>query len=171
MIKSKIIALSLALTLGTSLAVPSLTPRAHAAPAASRVAFLDAQRFLADMGLGYYAYDHYVLKRYNAGSFKPNAANRLFTLGKAGVALSFAYDRFRAAYRRTTSGHDQKLSKLAPSLNTLLYQTNVESRKLKAGAYSDADLQSYNKMINDFRQRSKGIGYDIIDIHVAIPGA
>ncbi len=179
MVKNKIVALSLLLSLATSLALPSLAPgaRANAAGApvtarsSSRAAFLDAQRFLGDMGLGYYAYDHYVLKRYNAGSFKPNAENRLFTLGKAGVALSFAYDRFRAAYRRTTSGHDQKLSKLAPSLNTLLYQTNVEARRLKAGSYSDADLRSYNKMINDFRQRSKGIGYDIIDIHVAIPGA
>jgi len=177
-IRMKWITLCAGAVLAVSMAAPSLAPRAraavHAAPVAapvgSHAAFLDAPRFLGDMGWGYYAYHHYVLKRYNAGSFKPDAPNRLFSLGKAGTALSFAYDRFNAAYHRTTSTGNQRLHALAPSLNALLRATNTESNKLKKGEYSDADLRSYNKMIDDFRQKAKGIG-DIVDIRISIPGA
>lgn len=167
---------SAALAVGMAVAMPAgqvraATPAAPvAAPPASRTAFLDVPRFLGDMGLGYYAYHHYVYKRYTAGSFKPDAPNRLFSLGKAGTALSFAYDRFRAAYHRTTNTGNAKLRALAPALNKLLYQTNVVARKLKKGEYSDADLRAYNKMIDDFRTKSKGVG-DIVDIRISIPGA
>jgi len=177
-IRLKRVTLCAAAVLAAGMAVPSRVPQAraavHAAPVAapvrSHTAFLDVPRFLGDMGLGYYAYHHYVLKRYNAGSFKPDAANRLFSLGKAGTALSFAYDRFNGAYRRTTNTGNQRLHALAPSLNALLRATNTESNKLKKGEYSDADLRNYNKMIDDFRQKARGIG-DIVDIRISIPGA
>jgi hypothetical protein len=177
--KIKIASLCLLAVLAVSGAMPSPISRAHAAsvtvpvdaPSGSRLALFDAQRFLADMGVGYYAYHHFVYKRYTAGSFKPNATNRLFSLGKAGTALAFAYDRFRRAYQRTTSGHDQQLTKLAPSLNALLRATNTEANKLKNGNYNDADFQSYNKMVESFQRQSKGVGYQIIDIRIGIPGA
>jgi hypothetical protein len=177
--KSKLIVLGLVAMLLTAIVAPSSAGRAGAAapvaPAAggvqSHTAIFDKTRFLLHMGLAYYAFHHFVYKRYKEGGFAKGAPHRLSNILKAAIAIWFTYHELKKAYQIANSSHSKLLHALVSPLNALIGRANDLHARLSKGQYSDADLASFTNAVNAFGSQSAQNGYSIKDIATAVPGA
>jgi hypothetical protein len=149
---------------------------APASPVAARpvshMANLDKTRFLLYMGLGFYAFYHFVYQRYLNGEFTSGKLTALAGVyAKAAIALAFAYNRFEAAYKIATTSDDKVLTFLAGPLNKLNAHFKQEHDQLQHGHFSANDMVTLNNETQSFYNLSHANGYTITQIPSMIPHA
>ena len=142
--KSKFIVLGLAAMLLAAVAAPAAGRAGAAAPVApaagsmqSHTAIFDKTRFLFHMGLAYYAFHHFVYKRYKEGGFARGAPHRFRNIVKAAIAIWFTYHELKKAYQIANNSHSKLLHALVSPLNALIGRANSVHARLSKGQYSD----------------------------------
>lgn len=172
-----VLGLLAALLVGTALA-PAASPVRAAAPAAPAAttaahpaAVLDKTRFLADMGLGAYAFYHFVYAKFLNGAFTSGTLASLAPVyAKAAIALLFAYNRFNAAYKIASTSKSKTLQLLAAPLKKLKAHFDQEHTNLQHGHYSNNDMVALNNEYNNYSNITHANGYTITQIPSYIPG-
>jgi hypothetical protein len=153
----------------TGTADPSASP---AATAGTHHVFLAKTRFLTDMGLGAYAFYHFVYQRYLNGEFTSGKLTSLAGVyAKAAIALLFAYNRFNQAYKLATTSDDKVLNFVAAPLNKLKAHFDKEHTQLQHGHFSADDMVALNNESQSFYNLTHANGYTITQIPAMIPGA
>ncbi|HVA88524.1 MAG TPA: hypothetical protein VNL71_01650 [Chloroflexota bacterium] len=151
-----------------SAAAPAIHP---ASAAATHAAFLERTRFLADMGLAYYAFHHFVYARYQNGGFSYGARGRAGNFVKAAIALLFAYNRLSAAEKIAAKSHSRLLHILASPLTLLLGGVALEHTRLQRGQYQAGDLRQLGDSFDSFDRGATSKGYAIRDLSATIKNA
>jgi hypothetical protein len=123
------------------------------------------------MGLAYYAFHHFVSKRYKEGGFAKGAPHRVGNIVKAALAVLFTYHELKKAYQIANKSNSKLLRALVAPLNALIGQANLLQARLKNGQYSEADLRTFTDRVNAFGQQAARNGFTIKDVPIAVPGA
>ncbi len=179
LMKSRIVVLSLLTVLMVSALAPSFGGRAsaavHVAPVASATqthgAFLDKTKFIAHIGVAYYAFHHFIYLRFKNGGFQSGAKGRIGNFVKAALAGAFAYHEVRVALGIANNGNSAILGKLVSPLNSLSAGFGSLLTKLQGKSATASDFNNLNSQATSFQQMagSKGAGFN--DIPVSVPGA
>ena len=168
--KKQFIAVALALALLAGAVAPA-AGSVNAAPQVQTTArhhalFLDKTRFLAHMGVAYFAFHHFVWNPYKAGAFQSGAPGRTKAFIKAGVALLFAVHEVKVAYGIAKGSNSATLHAVISPVGKLSTAFATVGAKLKRGQYNPNDVTSLYSQTNSI---SKGVG-GIKDISAPIPG-
>ena len=134
-------------------------------------AFLDKTRFVAHLGIAYFAFHHFVWRPYQAGSFNNGAPHRVSSIVKAGVALLFAVHEVKVADKIAKTSNDPLLQKLDGALTGLTTQFGTIGSKLKSGNFDPKDIEGLNTATNGVSTAAAADGATIKDVPVAIPGS
>ncbi|MFD9359997.1 hypothetical protein [Streptomyces sp. NPDC060031] len=118
-------------------------------------------RFVANAGLAAGATYQWIIKPYRAGKFKKGAKGRTFALIKAGLAGAFAYNRLKAAADNAKG--DPLLSKAMVPLTAGIESLKGLGSKLRKGQAGDADIGSFQDVINGVKEAGKGAGATVTD--------
>ncbi|WSK86557.1 hypothetical protein OG974_15090 [Streptomyces sp. NBC_00597] len=118
-------------------------------------------RFVANAGLAAGATYQWIIKPYRAGKFKKGAKGRTFALIKAGLAGAFAYNRLKAAADNAKG--DPLLSKAMVPLTAGIASLKGLGSKLRAGSAGDADIGSFEDVINGVKGAGKSAGATVTD--------
>ncbi|MFD9339177.1 hypothetical protein ACFWBF_33030 [Streptomyces sp. NPDC060028] len=118
-------------------------------------------RFVANAGLAAGATYQWIIKPYRAGKFKKGAKGRTFALIKAGLAGAFAYNRLKAAADNAKG--DPLLSKAMVPLTAGIESLKGLGGKLRKGQAGDADVNSFQDVINGVKEAGKGAGATVTD--------
>ncbi|MER6219220.1 hypothetical protein ACWCYL_03090 [Streptomyces sp. 900105755] len=111
-------------------------------------------RFVANAGLAAGATYQWIVKPWKAGKFKKGAHGRTYTLVKAGLAGTFAYNRLKAAQRNAQG--DPLLSKALAPLTAAIDGLKDLPSKLRRG---DTDAaSSFQDVINNVKDAGKSAG-------------
>ncbi|MEV6328671.1 hypothetical protein [Streptomyces sp. NPDC051909] len=142
----------------------STATAAAAAPSAS-ASFeqqkLAKTRFVANAGLAAGATYQWIVKPYRAGKFKKGADGRTFALVKAGLAGAFTYNRLKAAVNNAKG--DPLLSKAVAPLSAGIESLKNLGTKLRRGEVTDADVGSFESVINGVKDAGKSAGAEVVD--------
>lgn len=152
----------------TNAAIPAVRP---ASAAATHAEFLERTRFLADLGLAYYAFHHFVYARYQNGGFSYGTRGRAANFVKAGIALLFAYNRMSAAEKIAAKSHSHLLHILASPLTLLVGGVVLERTRLQHGQYQAGDMRQLGDSFDSFNRTATAKGYAIRDLPVTIKNA
>lgn len=133
-------------------------------------AVLDKTRFVADLGIAYYCYHHWVSTPYKTGAFAPGAPHKTKAVIKAGAALLFALNRVKAANKIAQTSKDPILHKLAGGLDSMIASVGSLGQKFKGGKMDPTDLSSLDSTFGAVTSRTSANGLEIKDKAVAIPG-
>ena len=156
--KKPLIVCALALTLFAGIMRPSY-------------GILDKTRFVAHLGIAYFAFHHWVWKPYKAGSFATGAPHRTKDIIKGGVALLFAVHEVKVADDIAHKSSSPLLHKLVAPLDNLSAGFSNLGTNLKGGHFNPQDVEQMNTNVNGFNAQSTAAGAAIKDVPVAIPGA
>ncbi|WP_424216793.1 hypothetical protein ACN20G_32300 (plasmid) [Streptomyces sp. BI20] len=118
-------------------------------------------RFAANAGLAAGATYQWIVKPYRAGKFKKGAKGRTFALIKAGLAGAFAYNRLKAATDNAKG--DPLLSKAVAPLTAGVESLKNLGSKLRKGQAGDADIGSFEDVINSVKNAGKEAGVTVTD--------
>ncbi|MFG2622356.1 hypothetical protein ACGFXC_32520 [Streptomyces sp. NPDC048507] len=118
-------------------------------------------RFVANAGLAAGATYQWIIKPYQAGKFKKGAKGRTFALVKAGLAGAFAYNRLKAA--SVNAKGDPLLSKAMGPLTAGIESLKGLGSKLRKGQAGDADISSFQDVINGVKEAGKSAGATVTD--------
>uniref|UniRef100_A0AAU2K3S5 Uncharacterized protein n=1 Tax=Streptomyces sp. NBC_00049 TaxID=2903617 RepID=A0AAU2K3S5_9ACTN len=118
-------------------------------------------RFVANAGLAAGATYQWIVKPYRAGKFKKGAKGRTFALIKAGLAGAFAYNRLKAAADNAKG--DPLLSKAMVPLAAGIESLKGLGSKLRKGQAGDADIDSFDSVINSVKEAGKSAGAEVVD--------
>ncbi|MFD6879205.1 MULTISPECIES: hypothetical protein [unclassified Streptomyces] len=118
-------------------------------------------RFVANAGLAAGATYQWIIKPYQAGKFKKGASGRTFALIKAGLAGAFAYNRLKAA--ATNAKGDPLLSKAMGPLTAGIESLKGLGTKLRKGQAGDADISSFQDVINGVKNAGQSAGAPVKD--------
>ncbi|MEV7613835.1 hypothetical protein [Streptomyces sp. NPDC089799] len=142
-------------------AVPAqTTPTPSPSTSAERQKFAKT-RFVANAGLAAGATYQWIIKPYRAGKFKKGAKGRTFALVKAGLAGAFAYNRLKAAIKNAQG--DPLLSKAVAPLTAGVESLKGLATKLRKGQAGDADISSFEDVINGVKGAGAGAGAPVTD--------
>ncbi len=155
--------LSRSLTILASLAVV-------AGPLSTSHAILDKTRFVAHLGVAYYAFHHWVLTPYKVGQFRQGSAGKTGALVKGGLALVFAAHEVNVAERVARNSHDPLLRKLDAQLVNLKGSFANVGNKMQKGQLDPADVRALDSATSAIGQTSAAAGQPIRDIAAPIPG-
>ncbi|MFD0267396.1 hypothetical protein ACFVGY_12480 [Streptomyces sp. NPDC127106] len=118
-------------------------------------------RFVLNAGLAAGATYQWIIKPYRAGKFKKGASGRTFALVKAGLAGAFAYNRLKAAVNNAKG--DPLLSKALVPLTAGIESLKGLGTKLRSGQAGDADISSFEGVINGVKDAGKSAGAPVTD--------
>ncbi|HLJ66044.1 MAG TPA: hypothetical protein VKX16_01630 [Chloroflexota bacterium] len=152
---------------GSGVAVQSV--QAASAPNAP-AHFFDKTRFLAHMGIAYYAFHHWVIIPWQHHQFNSGAPHRTSTIVKAGIATLFAYHEAHVAYDIANKSNSKLLHALVSPINKLLSLAGSVGNKLKKGQYSTSDLSNLSSSVSSVGTAAAKNGYTIKDIVTPIKG-
>ncbi|MFC8507418.1 hypothetical protein ACFU3J_05100 [Streptomyces sp. NPDC057411] len=142
----------------------SMTTSADSTPTAS-ASFeqqkLAKTRFVANAGLAAGATYQWIVKPYRAGKFKKGADGRTFALVKAGLAGAFTYNRLKAAVNNAKG--DPLLSKAVAPMSAGIESLKNLGTKLRKGEATDADIGSFDSIINQVKEAGKSAGAEVVD--------
>lgn len=141
-----------------------------AGPLSTSHALLDKTRFVAHLGVAYYAFHHWVLSPYQAGQFASGSAGRTGRLVKGGLALLFAAHEVNVAEKVAHGSSDPLLQKLDAQLVNLKDSMGRVGASLKSGQLNAADLQSLDSATTSIGSASAAAGQPIRDVAAPIPG-
>jgi hypothetical protein len=126
-------------------------------------AIFDKTRFVADLGIAYFSFHHWVSKPAKEGAFASGAPHRTAAIVKAGGALLLAVNRVKKANWIAHHTKDPLLSKLATKLDALQASFATMGSKFKGGNMAPTDLGSLNSVFSSFDSAAKGGGLAIQD--------
>lgn len=141
-----------------------------AATFAPASAFLDKTRFLAHLGVAYFAFHHWVLKPYEQGAFAQGAPHRTAALVKGGVALLFAVHEARVSERIAQKSKDPLLQKLDGGVATLMASFQSVGQRLKGGTADTGGIDMLKSLTGSLSSQAAAGGATIKDVPVAVPG-
>ncbi|MFD3946376.1 hypothetical protein [Streptomyces sp. NPDC058579] len=118
-------------------------------------------RFVANAGLAAGATYQWIVKPYRAGKFKKGADGQKFALVKAGLAGAFAYNRLKAAVNNAKG--DEHLSKAVAPLTAGIEKLKDLGTKLRKGEASEADVGSFEDVINNVKDAGASAGAVVTD--------
>jgi len=133
-------------------------------------AFLDKTRFVAHLGVAYFAFHHWVMRPYESHAFDPGAPHRTSTIVKAGIALLFAVHEVRVASKIAHTSKDPLLQKIAGGVDQLGGSFGAIGQRFKSGQFSPDDVRSLQSITSSVAGAAAANGAPIKDIPVAIPG-
>lgn len=134
-------------------------------------AFFDKTRFLLHTGAAFFAFHHFVYKRYKEGGFASGAQGRTGNFIKAGIALLFSYHELKVAYGIANKSNSNLLHALVSPINALLGRFDHARANLTKGNYNPSDITGLNDSVNNLGRQSSSNGYKITDVPVPVPGA
>ncbi|WP_405781167.1 hypothetical protein [Streptomyces sp. NBC_00859] len=133
---------------------------AHASPTSTaQKQKLAKTRFIANAGLAAGATYQWIVKPYKKGKFKKGANGRTFTVIKAGLAGTFAYNRLKAALKNAKG--DPLLSKAVAPLTAGVASLKSLPSKLRKGDGNAAS--TFDGVINSVKDAGKSAGADVKD--------
>ncbi|MBF6048259.1 hypothetical protein GO001_24095 [Streptomyces sp. NRRL B-1677] len=118
-------------------------------------------RFVANAGLAAGASYQWIIKPYRAGAFKKGADGRTVALVKAGLAGTFAYNRFKAALNNAKG--DPTLSKAVAPLSAGVESLKGLTSKFRKGEATDGDAGAFDGVINSVKNAGKDAGAPVTD--------
>ncbi|GAA1598513.1 hypothetical protein GCM10009731_59340 [Streptomyces globosus] len=118
-------------------------------------------RFVANAGLAAGATYQWIIKPYQQGKFRKGASGRTFTLIKAALAGAFAYNRLKAAVGNAQA--DPLLSKALAPLTAGIESLKEMATKLRKGDIAEADISSFQNVINGVKDAGKSAGAPVKD--------
>ncbi|MBD0747085.1 hypothetical protein [Streptomyces sp. CBMA152] len=118
-------------------------------------------RFVANAGLAAGAAYQWIVKPFKAGKFKKGTKGRTVALVKAGVAGAFTYNRLKAAVRNAEG--DPLLSKALAPLSSGIDSLKNLPGKLRKGDATDADVGTFENVINGVKGAGKSAGAPVTD--------
>ncbi len=118
-------------------------------------------RFVANAGLAAGATYQWIVKPFKAGKFKKGADGRTFAMVKAGLAGAFTYNRLKAAVANAKG--DPLLSKALTPLSSGIDSLKNLGGKLRKGDAGDADVGSFEKIINNVKGAGRSAGAEVTD--------
>lgn len=133
-------------------------------------AFLDKTRFLAHLGVAYFAFHHWVLKPYEQGSFANGAPHRTVSIVKAGAALLFAYHEAKVSQRIAEKSKDPLLQKLDAGVTSLMGALTSVGTRMKAGQFYQGDMSTLTSQTSSLQSSAAANGAAIKDVPAAVPG-
>lgn len=151
----------LAFTLAIAMAAGAFAP----APA-----FLDKTRFLAHLGVAYFAFHHWVMKPYEQGAFANGAPHRTAALVKGGVALLFAMHEVKVSEKIAQHSKDPLLQKLDAGLAGLTGSFASIGQRMKSGQWNPQDATALDQQTTQIKSNAASNGMNIKDVPAAIPG-
>lgn len=133
-------------------------------------AFLDKTRFLAHLGVAYFAFHHWVLKPYEAGDFAQGAPHRTKDLVKGGLALLFAVHEIHVSEKIAQHSKDPLLQKLDAGLGSLTGSFESLGRRMKSGTADPQGITQLQGQTTQLNSAATAAGAPIKDVPAAIPG-
>lgn len=133
-------------------------------------AFLDKTRFLAHLGVAYFAFHHWVLKPYEQGAFGSGAPHRTAALVKGGVALLFAVHEAHVSERIAQKSKDPLLQKLDGGVASLMNSFQAVGSRLKSGTPDPQGIDALNQQTTSLNADASAGGAPIKDVSAPIPG-
>ncbi|MFH8556772.1 hypothetical protein ACH4GP_35695 [Streptomyces celluloflavus] len=118
-------------------------------------------RFVTNAGLAAGATYQWIVKPFKAGKFKKGADGRTFAMVKAGLAGAFTYNRLKAAVANAKG--DPLLSKALTPLSSGIDSLKNLGGKLRKGDAGDADVGSFEKVINNVKGAGRSAGAEVTD--------
>ncbi|MFE4216867.1 hypothetical protein [Streptomyces sp. NPDC056844] len=116
-------------------------------------------RFVANAGLAAGATYQWIVKPYRAGKFKKGADGRTFTMVKAGLAGTFAYNRLKAAADNAKG--DPLLSKAVAPLTAGIASLKDVATKMGKGEAGAGDVGAFEGVINSIKDAGKSAGAEV----------
>ena len=141
-----------------------------AASFAPASAFLDKTRFLAHLGVAYFAFHHWVYAPYRQGDFAQGAPHRLSHIVKGGIALLFAVHEVHVSEEIAQKSHDPLLRKLDAGLATLTGSFSSIGDRMKSGQFDPTDVGTLLTQTTSEQSTAAANGTRIKDVAAAIPG-
>ncbi|MGI8747917.1 MAG: hypothetical protein ACR2J4_06170 [Deinococcus sp.] len=152
------------------LVVAALSVSVVAAPLSPAYAILDKTRFVAHMGVAYYAFHHFVWNPYTQGRFAKEAGGKLGGVAKAGLAMLFAVHELKVAEKIAHNSHDPLLQKLDAGVGRLTGSFASVGQGLKSGTLDPSTLEGLNSDVSSVGQTSAAGGHPINDVPIHVPG-
>ncbi|WP_415950693.1 hypothetical protein [Streptomyces sp. KLOTTS4A1] len=118
-------------------------------------------RFVANAGLAAGAAYQWIIKPARDGKFKKGADGRKFTLVKAGLAGTFAYNRLKAAAKNAEG--DPLLAKAVAPLMAGIDSLKELPSKLRKGEGADAAAGVFDDVINSVKDAGNDAGAPVKD--------
>lgn len=171
--KRQLFAVVLAAVLATGVVASPLAAPAHAATHTSagavhsHPAAFDKTRFLAHLGAAYFAFHHWVWKPYRDGKLR---GFHIVTIGKAALALAFAYHEVKKSYQIAQGSNSKTLQALIRPMNSLAGTFSAMSAKVKARRFSGSDMDRLNSQANGFQSLAKSHGFGFQDQQTSLSG-
>ncbi|MFE6931856.1 hypothetical protein ACFVDT_07465 [Streptomyces sp. NPDC057699] len=116
-------------------------------------------RFVANAGLAAGAAYQWIVKPYRAGKFKKGADGRTFTMVKAGLAGTFAYNRLKAAADNAKG--DPLLSKAVAPLTAGIASLKDVATRMGKGEAGAGDVGAFEGVINNIKDAGKSAGAEV----------
>uniref|UniRef100_A0AAU1LQ48 Uncharacterized protein n=1 Tax=Streptomyces sp. NBC_00148 TaxID=2903626 RepID=A0AAU1LQ48_9ACTN len=116
-------------------------------------------RFVANAGLAAGAAYQWIVKPYRAGKFKKGADGRTFTMVKAGLAGTFAYNRLKAAADNAKG--DPLLSKAVAPLTAGIASLKDVATRMGKGEAGAGDVGAFEGVINSIKDAGKSAGAEV----------
>ncbi|MGW1314302.1 hypothetical protein [Streptomyces sp. NPDC002426] len=116
-------------------------------------------RFVANAGLAAGAAYQWIVKPYRAGKFKKGADGRTFTMVKAGLAGTFAYNRLKAAADNAKG--DPLLSKAVAPLTAGIALLKDVATRMGKGEAGAGDVGAFEGVINSIKDAGKSAGAEV----------
>jgi hypothetical protein len=138
--------------------------------AAPSSAFLDKTRFVAHLGIAYFAFHHWVIRPYEQGAFASGAPHRVSSIVKGGVALLFAVHEVDVAERIAATSPDPLLHRLSGAVIALGATFAAVGDRFKSGHFNPSDITSAQGATNSLSGLASAAGIPITDKAVPIPG-
>ena len=133
-------------------------------------AAFDKTRFVADLGMAYFAFHHFVVKPYENKEFETVAPHHKKAMVKAGLAMLFAVYEVKHASKIAKNSKDPTLMKLSMELNKLTAVFGTMGSKFKKGNVADGDYKSLTDTFGAVSGSVGSAGYDVKDKETKIPG-
>ena len=133
-------------------------------------ALFDKTRFVADLGLGFFAFHHWILKPYQEGKFAAGSPGRVGAIAKGALAALFVLREVRAAEKIAHTSKDPLLQKLDASLAGLSGSFTSLGQKFKAGQVDENAISSVNDSTTSLSTSAASGGLAIKDLPVKVPG-
>jgi hypothetical protein len=132
-------------------------------------AILDKTRFVADLGIAYYCFHHWVSKPYKGGEFQNGSPHRTKAVIKAGAALLFALNRVKAANKIAHTSKDPLLHKFGAGLDAMTASVGSIGQRFKSGKFNPSDLGALNGSFGAVNGTAMSNGLQIKDVSTGIP--
>jgi len=132
-------------------------------------ALFDKTRFVGDLGIAFFCFNHWVLKPYKEGKFEKGAPHRTATMLKGGAALLFAVNRVHRANEIAHKSKDAWLHKLAGSLDGMESSFSSVGANLKNGVFKPKEIDGINNTVGQVGSASAANGAPIKEVEVPVP--